>query len=460
MKNKRFLSVALLFTLVCSLLAVPCLAAEAAEPPEPIPVMDAAAKAAVLVDGDTGEVLYAKNEHQELYPASITKIMTALLVLEAIDDGKLGLEDAITVTATSLTGLSADGSTAGIKQGEIITVHNLLYCMLVVSANEACNILGERVAGSVSAFVELMNTRAQELGLENTHFANTTGLHDAQHYTSAWDIYLIAKEAMKHPLFLTICDTADVVIPATNLSPQRHLYTTNYLLSAWRAAGYRNKNAHGIKTGSTTEAGHCLVSTAKKNDRSLVSVVLGAERIVTNNVADVKSFSETNRLFQWGFENFSRQTILSANDILDELPVTLSREVSAVAVHAAQDLDALLPNDLLPEQLQREIKFTQDSVQAPVAAGDKVGEIILTYNGTEYGRTDLLTLNDVTASQLLIFQHKLELFLDKTWVKVTAAVLALLVVALVVWRMVLSHRRYRYGKPTGGSSRSYRGRGR
>ena len=185
MKTKRFLSVFLLISLVMSLWAVPFAAADGPDgPPDPPPTLPAEpelnAKAALLVDANTGTVVYAKNEHQELYPASLTKIMTALLVLEAVDKGQLTMDQQLTATASALEGLSADGSTANIQVGEIMTVENLLYCMLVVSANEACDILAEAVSGSVDAFVDAMNAKAQELGCKNTHFANPNGLHDSR----------------------------------------------------------------------------------------------------------------------------------------------------------------------------------------------------------------------------------------------------------------------------------------
>ena len=218
----RFFSIFLLLLLLVNLLAVPAAAA--------VPDPDIQAKAALLVDQKTGAVVYAKNEHQELYPASLTKIMTALLVLEAVDRGTLKLDQPITATASAMTTLAADGSTAGIQVGEVLTVEQLLYCMLVVSANEACTILAEQVSGSVGAFVDAMNAKAEELGCEHTHFMNPHGLHDDQHYTSAWDLYLITRAAMEYPEFMTVCDTTSTTIPATNLSPERILYNTNYLI--------------------------------------------------------------------------------------------------------------------------------------------------------------------------------------------------------------------------------------
>ena len=236
MKTHRFFSVFLLLILAVSLLTGP---ASAAEVPDPA----IQAKAALLVDANTGRMVYGKNEHEELYPASLTKIMTALLTLEAVDSGQLSMDQPITVTESALEGLAADGSTAGIRAGEVLTVEQLLECMLIVSANEACNILAEQVSGSVDAFVGAMNEKAAALGCENTHFVNTTGLHDSQHYTSAWDLYLITAEALKHDDFLRICDMKSATIPATNLSEERVLHSTNYLISNWRALGYLDSRA-------------------------------------------------------------------------------------------------------------------------------------------------------------------------------------------------------------------------
>ena len=223
MKTKRFLSVFFLALLLMGQLAVPVQAARVSPPP-------IQAKAALLVDRKTGAVIYAQNEHDELYPASLTKIMTCLLVLEAIDEGRLKLSQEITATPTALEGLAEDGSTAGIEAGEILTVEELLYCLMVVSANEAGAILAEKISGSVESFVDRMNAKAKELGCENTHFMNPHGYHDSQHYTSAWDLYLITKAALEHPMFMTICDASSHTVPATNMSDERQLNNTNFLI--------------------------------------------------------------------------------------------------------------------------------------------------------------------------------------------------------------------------------------
>ena len=246
MKIRRFLSVFLLTCLLCTLFTPQALALE-----DP----DIHAKAAILVDGGSGTVLYDKNIHEELPMASITKVMSALLVLEAIDRGQLRMDQEVTASQTSMQGMVEDGSTADIKVGETLTVEQLLYCMLVISANETCNILGEAVSGTVDAFVAKMNQRAQELGCKNTHFANTTGLTQSGHYSSAWDIYLITREAMKHDVFMTIVNTKAYTVPATNMTDkERELHSTNALISNWRMTGYLYSGAQGIKTGTTDAA--------------------------------------------------------------------------------------------------------------------------------------------------------------------------------------------------------------
>ncbi|WP_293010436.1 MULTISPECIES: D-alanyl-D-alanine carboxypeptidase family protein [unclassified Oscillibacter] len=452
MKIKRFLSAFLLLMTVVGFCAVPAAADEIAPAPDP----GITAKAALLIDSETGSVLYQKNEHAELYPASLTKIMTALLTLEAIDQGKLSLDQELTASASALTGLASDGSSAGIQVGETMSVENYLKCMLVVSANEACDVLAEAVSGSVADFVDAMNAKAEALGCKNTHFANPNGLHDSQHYTSAWDLYLITLEAMKYPEFMAICDMGVAEIPATNLSPVRRLRTTNYLLSNWRAVGYVYSDAHGIKTGSTSEAGHCLVSSATKGSRTLISVVLGADRVVgADGVADVRSFSETKRLFEWGFINFSMQTVLSDLDMLADVKVDLSK-IDSVAVHPADRVELLLPNHVKSEELERKLDLPE-IVNAPVTAGQELGSVELSLDGTVYATVPLVALNSVEASKLLTFWFNVQQFFSRMAVKAALIVLGILVLLGIGWKLTLGRRRYRYGKPSR-RARGYRGR--
>lgn len=454
MKTKRFL--ALFLVLILSFCLVPpALADEPALPKAP----DINCQAALLVDYNTGLPLYAKNEHQEMYPASLTKIMTALLVLEAVDSGKLSLTDSLTASRSAMTtGLDEDGSSAGIQEGETMTVEQYLTCMLVVSANEACNVLAEAVSGSVSAFVEAMNAKAQALGCENTHFVNASGLHDPQHYTSAWDLYLITRAAMEHEDFMRICDTGKAVIPATNLSEERTLHTTNYLIDVWRSRGYINADAHGIKTGSTDAAGHCLVSSAIRGSLHFVSVALGGERkTLEDGEIRTYSFYDTNQLFKWAFENFSYQTVALETEEIQEVPVELSK-TDHVTVHPAGDAEVLLPKTLSLDLLERDVEL-QSSVDAPVSAGQKLGTMTLSYDGTTYATLDLVASFDVEASRLKTLLRSIQDFFSKTSVRVVGIIVLLLLILLLVWKVFLSRRRYRYGRSVGRRRRSsYRGR--
>ena len=453
MRFRRFFSA---FFCAVLLLALCPLAGAAEE--KALPTLDIKAKAALLVDQNTGKIVYGKNEHEELYPASLTKIMTALLVLRAVDEGKLSMDQSISASESAFETLPDDSSSANIKAGEVLTVRQLLECLLIVSANEAGTILAEAVSGSVSAFVEEMNAEAAVLGCENTHFVNPTGLHDPQHYTSAWDLWLITQEALKHEDFLAICDTIKSIIPATNLSPERTLRTTNYLLDTWRALGYRYRNAHGIKTGSTSDAGYCLVSSAEKGELHLLSVVLGCERVVDDSgKADVQSFSETKRMFEWGFESFSYKTVQSVNDMLASIPVTLSQETNSVVLHPAEDVVVLLPNVLSSDDLKRVIRFAKESVEAPVHAGEPLAEAVLSYGDTVYATIPLVALSDIEASRSLVLLARVKAVLAKPIVKIAVILVVGLLLALLLWKLTIGRRRYRYGRNVR-RSRNYKGR--
>ena len=453
MKIRRFLSLFLLTVLLSALTAVPAYGLE-----------DPAirAKAALLVDVGSDTILYEKDIHAELDIASTTKIMSALLIFEAIDRGDLRMDQSITATASALKGLPEDGSTADIVEGETLTVEQLLYCMLVISANETCNILGEALDGSVDAFVAHMNQRAQELGCKNTHFANTTGLTKSGHYSSAWDLYLIAREAMKHDDFMTIVNTKSYEIPPTNKTEdERVLHSTNALISNWRLAGYLYSGAQGIKTGSTDAAGQCLVSSAVRGSRTLVSVVLGAQKVEKENGSGyiVESFTETARLFDYGFDNFASHQVLDENELIQEVPVALSMQVSSVAVHPAETTEAMLPKDVKDEDLVRTVKLDNETANAPIAAGDRLGEITVSYNGQDCVTVPLLAVADVSASRFLSLRHAIGEFFSQRSARIAVLALVVLVAALVLWFRFYGRNR-RYGKPGSKQYRhhSYRGR--
>lgn len=431
MKKYRFLALLLLLALL-----LPGSALALDDP-------GADATAALLVDADYNVVLYEFNAHEKRYPASITKVMTALLTLEAVDRGELSLSDMITAPEGIHNGLAADGSTQNIKSGEVMSLKDLLYCVLLPSANEACNVLAYAVAGGVDEFVALMNQRAAELGMTGTHFANTHGLHDDNHYTTAWDIWLMAHEAMKNETFREIVSTKEYYVPATNISDQRHFYNTNALLTALKYSGYVYQPAIGIKTGSTGEAGLCLVSAAEQDGRTLYCVVLGAELAhQPDNSYKRMNFVESSRLLKWGFDNFSYRTILESSDPVAQIEVTLS-DTDHVLVRPEGTLSALLPNDLDLSEFTQTVTLDAESVEAPVTEGQVLGKITLSYDGEEYGTLDLVALNDVARSELLYRIDRVEKFFANPWVKVAAVALILFILVLIIACSIHGKRRRR-----------------
>ena len=464
--KKTLLSALLFFSLLVTQLATPAaLAAEGdgAGTSSTVESMYIQAKAAILVDDDYGEILYEQNAHEKNYPASITKVMTTLLVLEAVDRGEAALTDIVTVGDEVNLGIGEGGSGVGLKEGEQLSLEDLLYCALTASANEACNALAQYLCGDVATFVERMNQRAAELGMEDTHFANTHGYHDENHYTTAYDIYLMCHEAMQNPTFRTIVSSVGHEVPATNMSEARSLHETNALVSTWRITGYWYQYATGIKTGSTPEAGYCLASSATKGDRHLIAVVLGAENPKNADGSTNRlQFSESTRLLEMGFNDFSRQTILDETDRdFPEVAVTLSSGADYVTVQPSGALEATLPNDIVMENFERKVDLPAE-VEAPVEAGEKLGTVTLTYDGQEYGTLDLVATASVERSELLYRLDRIQRFFDQLWVKIVLAVLAVLIVFLILRRLILGRSRSRYGggRRSGGYSggRRYSGR--
>ncbi len=390
------------------------------------------AAAVYLADPDSGMILYQKNADEKRYPASTTKMMTALLVLE-----NANLEDTVTAEKEDFATIAPGSSNAGILVGETMTVHDLLYCLMLPSANEAATILARHVAGSIDAFVDMMNARATELGCTGTHFANPNGLHDENHYTTAHDLYLIAQAAMQNETFAEIANTAQKTLQATNLHPARKIYTTNYLTLRKSDPSFYTY-CKGIKTGHTSQAGYCLVAVADKNGGRLLSVVLGCEQ-PEGQVA--KSFTETKRLFEWGYTNYKSKELVSQDESVTEIPVRLSTEADSVVLQTNTSLSALVPTDLQPEDLERTLDLPDDQT-APIKEGDVLGHMTISYDGFTYGTVDLVAMNDVSLSKVLYYADKLENFFRSRFFKYSVLALAGIFVLTFLYRFIRLKRRH------------------
>ena len=411
---------------------------------------------AILLDATYDEILYDKGARDKVYPASITKVMTALLVLEAVDAGQLTLDTPITATAEALE-VPEGSSTAKIQVGDTYTVEQYLYCLLLPSGNEVAQILAIAVDGSVDAFVDRMNQRAEELGCEGTHFANPHGFHDPDHYTTAYDITRFMKAAMEYDLFQTILTSPNYTLPANGVSEERIIRNTNALTSNWTYTQYLYGPGTGGKTGTTDEAGNCLVETAQEGDMSLISVILGAEEVeLPDGSTDARQFSETIKLLEWGFDNFHRVTLSPEDTLVTSVKVNLSSQADEVNVKPLGSITRTLPKDIDLDKVEMTPSLFSEEVDAPVEAGDVLGVLTIRYEGTDYGKLDLVADTSVERSDFLYYKDQVETFFQNAGVKLILAVALLLVVAVLLRVLVFrKRRRYRSGVGMGGRRRGH-----
>ena len=426
MKKFKHLSILLMFCLLAALLPG---GASALSDPE------IQADYAVLMDAATGEVYFDKNAQSQTAPASTTKLVTALLVVEAIERGDISLYDVVSAYEDCQYNLESDSTNAQpiISVGEEMTVENLLYCAMLVSANEACNILAEYVSGSIDAFVAEMNQRAMELGCTNTHFANANGLEDANHYTTARDMAILAREALNHSLFREICGTLSRTVPSTNYNYARYLGNSNQLLDP-DSPNY-NEDAYGIKTGYFSNAGYCLVSAVDRNDMDLICVVFHS--YYNDETYEYGHYTDTNAIYDWFYDNFSTQTLLSSTTELTQVSVDMGAE-NSVGVRAESSVTALLPNDVDLSTLEYQIILYSErdgqKVEAPVSAGDRLGEVTVVLDGTACGFSYLLANGTVEMSRLQYLRTAASATFKTP---VVSRIARLLIILLALW-LVLS----------------------
>ncbi|MBR6902540.1 MAG: D-alanyl-D-alanine carboxypeptidase [Clostridia bacterium] len=334
-------------------------------------VLDIKAKSFILLEPDTLEVLYEANSDEQLPPASITKIMSLLLVMEAIDRGDFTVEDVISASEHAA---SMGGSQIWLEPGESMTVDDLLKAAVIASANDATVALSEKVAGSEEGFVELMNNRAKELGMNDTVFKNATGLDAEGHLSTAHDVALMSAELIKHPLIKKY----STVWLDTLRNGESELVNTNKLVRFY-------EGTTGLKTGTTSDAGYCLSATAQRNGMELVAVVMGGE-------TSPARFEGAKKLLDYGFSNYSIQKIEPEFQNGTKIKVKGGTE-GDVALGAGAPLSILLKKSEKAEVTEQ--LNLPDSVSAPVKKGDKIGEIEVYSGDTLIGTIDITAGADV-----------------------------------------------------------------
>lgn len=408
------------------------------------PEYEADCGTALLLELNSGTVVYAKNAEQTVYPASLTKIMTCYLALEYAGNR---LDAMVTVSSTALEGIAAAGGEVTLKEGEQLTLRDLLYYLMVISSNEAANVIAEYVAGSIPSFVNSMNKTAQEMGCTGTHFANAHGLHDPNHYTTARDLSVITRKALANETFREIVASPTYVVPATNLSPKKTLTTTNFLILE-NGKNYLGDNgsyytyyydlATGIKTGYTSAAGRCVISRATDGHMDLLVVVLGADTpIVSDGSTRFNNFVEAKKLFHYGFDNFDyAQVIGGGTKPMYSVSVKYSKDKNGVVLVPSGSVNCLLPKDYDKELITFDYVLDDpNGLTAPLEAHQKVGTVRVYYNGTLIGETSLETVMAVGTDQS---EKAIDKLVTNSTLRKVLRILLIVIAVLVVLLIVRS----------------------
>lgn len=349
------------------------------------------ARSAILIERDTGTVLYEKNSRERFAPASMTKIMTMLLIMEAIADGKLRMDEKV---RTSDNAASMGGSQIFLEPGEEMTAREMLMGIAIGSANDASVAMAEKVAGSEAAFVEQMNRRAKELGLKDTHFKNTTGLMAKDHYSSARDMSIMAKELLKHEQITEFTKQYESYL-RENSDKKFWLVNTNKLVRFY-------PGVDGLKTGFTNEAKYCLTATAKKDNMRVIAVVFGASTPKSRN-------AQITKMLDYAYSQYTSHPLVKKGETLGEVQVSKG-EVKKVKVVTSEPISVLTKKGEKLEGLQHEVKLKKD-MRAPIKKGQEVGMLLIRKDGRTLASASLEAKQDVKeASWWQLYKRAMGMF--------------------------------------------------
>ncbi len=430
---KKFLSVFLSLIIACASLFAFAFSADAAVY-EPDVELYSEAYLLINLDDDSYPVVAEKNQDEQMYPASLTKIVTAMVTLNNVDD----LQQEVTVSESAYNILLGTGAqVAGLEIGDTLTVEQLLYLTMVHSACDASEVLaefvGEAAGGDRETFIQMMNDYAESLGCTNTNFVNPDGLHDDNHYTTASDLALITLDALQNSTFTKIAYTVQYEYDGTTYYNTNLMLRSNYL-------SYYYEYAQGIKTGSTTEAGYCVITTASKDGYNYLAIVLGAPVIDYNDDGYVEkcSFIDAATLFEWAFGSLKYSTIIEQNEVIDEITVENGKNADTVQLVAAEDVTAIVPSGLDRSNIVIRVTDKPDSVSAPVTKGDYICTAEIVYADQVVAEVELVAAETVELSTFLTVINAVKSFFSLTAVKIILVVAVVAVaayVALVVRRV-------------------------
>jgi D-alanyl-D-alanine carboxypeptidase (penicillin-binding protein 5/6) len=383
----------------------------------------------ILMEASTGEILYEKNAYDQMFPASTTKIMTAILTVE-----NCNLDEVATASHNAIYSVPSSYSHASIVEGEELTVENLLNVLLIPSANDAANVLAEHIGGSIENFAQMMNDKATEIGCKNTHFVNANGVHSDDHYSTAYDLALMGQYAMKNDTIRSIVKKTQCSLPKTNKydKEDRVFTTSNELLKVNNSdskSNYYYQYANGIKTGYTTEAGSCIIASAKKDGMEVIAVILGAQ--TTSDGYSIR-YPDCKTLFNYAFDNYKLECIVNTEDVVTEVNIpNATQETSKLSLLPQDKIVVLVDKNYDLENLEPDIQITK-SLTSPISAGEIMGTVTYTINNTQYS-TNLVANNSVVRNGVYDILFKICLI-----------ILALTILALLL--STVTHNKSKKGK--------------
>jgi len=344
--------------------------------------LDLDCKSAILLEADTGTILYEKNSHEKLRPASVTKVMTLLLIMESIDSGKISLDDMV---GCSERARKMGGSQIWLNETEKLSVNDMLKAICVVSANDCCVAMSEHIAGSEEMFVNMMNKRAKELGMNDTNFVNCHGLDEDNHLTSAHDIGIMSRELIKHEKIL---EYSSIWMDSLR-DGKSELVNTNKLIRFY-------DGANGLKTGSTSLAKYNLSAAAKRDDMQLIGVVMCSP-------TSAERFEDAKKLLDYGFANFAVNVLDKAGTSVGNTNVDRGENETVEGI--VKENVTLLGEKGLSKDVERKVEFY--TVRAPLMQGEKIGDIIYLKNGVEVAKGDIVAKAPVEQVKLLTIYNRL-----------------------------------------------------
>ena len=429
---KKTISLIISIFLICIIFATPV----AAYKPSTFTL---SAEGALIANVDTDAVIYEKNADQKLYPASLTKIMTAVVVLDECADPENTIVTCNKDTLDLLLG--TDSSVFNLVGGEQLPALELLYILLVHSANDAANALAEHFGGTLPGFVDKMNAKAKELGMTNSHFMNPHGLHDDNHYTTPRDMYTLTKHALKNETFKKIFGTVRHTVPATNMTPHTRILATTVFIQDPNTsmANTYYRPVDGGKTGYTDPAGRCLVTFAEEDGITYVCVVM---KCPVTNAAGAKvryEFAETRQLYEWVFNEFEYRQVYDTATPVGESPVELSMDTDTVAIALKNPVNAVVPKAAETSSFKVEVELFKEYAEAPIALGQELGTATVKYAGETIDTVPVVAITAVEKSGMLAFVKGITDFFSGSLFAIIILVIVLLIVGFILY-VIISNR--------------------